>query len=194
MRNMSLRTLLLILAGLVVVGFVVADRVGGGPSTGGTAMTVTDSDTLGAQPGTVDGSEPPHPEESHDHAGDDGSEDAPPVMVQPTRQPDVQESATQFAAAWLNAYGQSAQQWRDGLTPRMTADLVELMKNADPQSVPAGAKVGTVTATVQGSLMGADAQVVTDEAKPKTVGILRLTLLENDGRWLVTEIDWEAQK
>jgi hypothetical protein len=191
--RLNLRTLLLIGVAVLVVGFVLANRLGGGTSTGGTATSATGGSTIGGQPNDVTGSSEPTTGKGQDHAGDDGTDDAP-VMVEPTEQPDVQEAAAQFAAAWLNAYGQSAQQWRDGLTARMTDDLVTEMAMADPKTVPAGAKVGEVNTTVQGALLGADVTIVTDAAKPEPVGMLRLTLVEKDRSWLVTEIDWEAAK
>jgi hypothetical protein len=189
--KLRLRTLVLIVVLVVAAGFVVANRLGG-TSTGGTATAVTDSTSPS---GPAAEPEAGHTaDDGHDHAGDDGTEDEPPVMVKPTEQPDVEEAAAQFAAAWLNAFGQSPQQWRDGLKPRMTDDLAVEMAEADPQSVPAAAKVGAVTATVQGSLNGADVKVVSDAAKPEEVGTLSLTLLDRGGRWLVSEIDWAAAK
>ena len=130
------------------------------------------------------------PHSSATGAGDDGTDDTGPVLVQPTSRPDVQRAAADFVAAWLNTYGQSAQSWRQSLLPRVTAGLAADLADADPASVPAAATTGQVTVNQQESLVTADATVLRDDTKRAKLGVLSLTLLNEHGTWLVSQIDW----
>jgi hypothetical protein len=123
--------------------------------------------------------------------GDDGADDdTAPVLVQPTTQADVKQAATEFVAAWLNTYGQTPQAWRQALLPRVTADLGTDLADADPGSVPAAAKAGPVTITSQGVLATADAVVLRDDATHTKLGVLHLTVVDEHGTHLISEIDW----
>lgn len=137
------------------------------------------------------GSRPSGDDRSH---GDDGLVGTPPIMVQPTQQPDVRETAADFAAAWLNTYGQSAETWRATLVPRVTPDLAASLTTADPASVPAAGRVGNpIAVTAEGGLYNAAVPVVRAAgAAPGPAGTLRLTLIRGaGGRWVVSEIDWQ---
>lgn len=124
--------------------------------------------------------------------GDDGAEGTP-ILVEPTKKADVQEAGTQFAAAWLNTFGQSPENWRAGITSRATPDLAADLADADPASVPAGGRVaGTVGVTAEGSLYNVAAPVVTADNKKQPLGTLTLTMVNAGGKWLVSEIDWKA--
>lgn len=159
-----------------------------------TPKTRSNTVAVGAAPTSTSpgesGSAEPEPTVSVDHAGDDGADDGSPILVQPTREPDAKEAATAFAAAWCNTYGRTAEAWRAGLLDKVTDDLAAGLVAADPKSVPAAAKAAAVTVTRQGSILDATAAIVTAEPKPRPIGTLILTMLETDGRWLVSEIDW----
>jgi len=195
-RNVILIAVILI--GLVAV---IANKVGG-TSRGTAAATSGRTGATGFTDGqvpfdpnaTTDSSSPAPTGSKTTSSGDDGTDDTPPVLVQPTTQPGVKETASAFAAAWLNTFGKNAETWRYGLNAYLTADEATALANADPESVPAGCRVGTVTVTQQGDLHGADVQVVTDETTPKAQGTLTLTMVQRNGSWLVSEIDWKAQR
>lgn len=128
--------------------------------------------------------------------GEDGPAEDPPAGPQPTTNPEVKEAAIQFTAAWLNFYGQNAELWRKELYPRVTPDLAEDLAYADPNTTPAGGRVvdEDVTVTVEGSLLNADAPIISGVTR-KQMGVLHLTLVPaGGGRWLVSEIDWEPRR
>lgn len=205
-RNLTTRQRVLAVSVGVAALFVLVLRFGPGQPTtsvptrvdGGAAVT-TDVAVGGppsgpgqqATPGRSAASSSTAP---HDDEHGDGTDDTAPVLVQPTSNPPVQEAATQFTAAWLNTYGQTAESWRASLTERVTDDLAADLAAADPGTVPAGAKTGPVDVTVQGSLYGADAPIVTNDAARKPLGTLHLTLVQRAGAWLVSEIDWEPRR
>jgi hypothetical protein len=195
---------LLLAAALVaiVAAFVLASRFGGDtagvPTTTDTGY-VTGQDvpftsgSAAAQQGSPSSPTSAAPAtDGHDHADDDGEAEEPPLLVQPTAAPDVAEAATQFAAAWLNIYNRDAPQWRAELADKTTADMALALADADPASVPADTKAGKATATVQGDLRGATVPVLTGDGK-KQLGTLTLTFVNDRGRWLVSEIDWQER-
>jgi hypothetical protein len=192
----SPRTIVLAAAVIVAIGLLIASRFAGGGGAAEVPYAAPASSGTATTPGTAGTSAAPAagPTATRPAAddGDDGA-DVPPVLVQPTGQPGVQEAGTQFAAAWLNTYGQTAANWVAGLTPRVTPDLAGDLADADPASVPAGGKVsGKVLATADGSLYNVVAPVVTADAKAQPLGTLTLTMIHKGGTWLVSEIDWQA--
>lgn len=114
----------------------------------------------------------------------------PPPRREPTENEAVEQAAASFAAAWLNTFGKTPQQWRDALTPRVTADLAEQLAIADPATVPTSAKVsGDLKVTTEGDLFNADVPIAATDGTRK-IGDLNLTLVQRGGKYLVTEIDW----
>lgn len=150
-----------------------------------TAAPATSS--AGPAPGSKPSSSPP----AGNDDGDDGGDD--PVFAQPTTRPDVNQTAADFAAAWLNTYGQSADSWRENVIARVTDDVAADLAEADPHSVPRAAMTGNVTATRQGDLLGADVTVLTADTKRSKLGVLKLEIVEVDGRMLISSIDWEPK-
>jgi hypothetical protein len=124
--------------------------------------------------------------------GDDGVGSQPPATATPD--PAAKEAATAFTAAWLNTYQRTEDQWRAGILPRVTEDLAGELQDADPATVPAGGRVGTVTAGLDGQLTVADVQVVTDGGPKRPLGTLHLSIVSRDGNWLISEIDWAGRK
>lgn len=193
------RTLLIVLAVVAAAAFLGLARCSTpGPSTGLTAPRP--AATSAVEPVTpTDGDSPagPAPTDGDRHGdGDDGVAEDPPSIIKPTEKPDVREAATAFAASWLNTYPRvSPAAWRARLLDQMTSELAADMADADPASVPAGGKVGSpVQVKVDGSLHTAEVPVVTaGTAKPQPIGTLRLTLVNNTGTWLISEIDWEGR-
>jgi hypothetical protein len=124
----------------------------------------------------------------------DGADNTAPVLVQPTTQADVQETATAFTAAWLNTYHVDPAVWRADLLNRVTPDLAEDLADADPATVPAGAKTGKVTVTRQEDLYGATAPIVAADGTNTPLGTLELTVVQRNGVWLISAIDWEKHR
>jgi hypothetical protein len=90
-----------------------------------------------------------------------------------------------FAGAWVDHDNVSAKAWRDRLVPNSTPSLSEDLAGTDPADVPASRVNGRPKLVPIGEgLM--DAVVATDS------GTLTLRLVAPEGRWLVSEIDWEG--
>lgn len=208
-RTRMIRQLVLIGAFGAVILLLIANRIGRHDTAGagGVPQIVTTSTTAGAgdvpvitasnptasNPTATSPSRTPTNKATTPADGDDGADDTAPVLVQPTDRPDVKQAATQFAAAWLNTYGQSPASWRQALLTRVTTDLGTDLADADPASVPSGAAVGLVTVGQQESLLSADADVLRTDTHAK-LGVLRLTLVDQHGTWLISEIDWEPRR
>ncbi|GAA2269508.1 hypothetical protein GCM10009853_023860 [Glycomyces scopariae] len=94
------------------------------------------------------------------------------------------ETAVEFAEAWLNPDGRSAQGWHDSIEPFLTSDSADAMEGVDPETVPAEEVVGE--ATTEGLKVSV----------PLDTGTLTLTMVEGsnpwtENGWLVSAIDWE---
>lgn len=201
------RRVLLIALALVVAGFALTGRFGSGgdpagvpasPNDAATGLTITaDESPTAAAPTQSAPTKRPTSSSATPTApagdGDDGAADEPGTITA-TLAPDVQEAATAFTAAWLNTFDKSAAAWRDGLLPRVTPDLAEDLSYAEPATVPAGGKTGKVAVTVDGQLFTAEANVVAAAGKPDQLGVLHLRLVNTDGTWLISEIDWEPKR
>lgn len=178
----------------VVIGLVLANRLSGADTS---TVTTVAPPPVTAAASSSSAAPAPAPSAVDDHGdGDDGVSSDPPATITPTDRPDVREAATSFTAAWLNTYNRTAEAWRATLTDRVTDDLAADLAYADPQTVPAGAKVGTpVQVTVEGSLFNAKAPVVEATPQAKPIGALHLTLVRAGATtWLISEIDWRAAR
>jgi hypothetical protein len=108
-----------------------------------------------------------------------------PVWTDPPPAP-VPPDATAAAAEWMRAFvvhpGQSREQWLARLEPLTTDEyLGVLASEADDQAAPR-AVAGPATAAA-GAAGSADVDVPTDQ------GVVRVQLVEEDGRWLVAGAD-----
>jgi len=92
--------------------------------------------------------------------------------------------AKRFVAAWLHHSGVTGTQWRDGMAPDATPNLMAKLKDTDPNNVPADTIAGGVTMIDEGGLVWA-------AAIPVNGGMVTLTLISMRGRWLVDGIDWQ---
>jgi hypothetical protein len=90
-----------------------------------------------------------------------------------------------FAGAWANHEGVSAKAWRDRLVPNSTPELTEDLAVTDPEDVPATRVSGRPELVPIGDNL-VDAVVETDAGK------LTLRLVAPEGKWLVSEIDWDG--
>lgn len=90
-----------------------------------------------------------------------------------------------FAGAWVDHEGVSAKAWRDKLVPNSTTELSDQLTGTDPESVPADRVNGRPELVPIGEGL-LDAVVETDAGK------LTLRLVAPEGRWLVSEIDWDG--
>jgi len=120
--------------------------------------------------------------------GDDGLH-APVSPASPTSIPGAtppEAVARSFAAAWVRREGISPEQWRRGLEPLSTADLMRKLADVDPIAVPANRVTGEPT------LSALTSQVVEVELALDT-GLLRLRLVAAADRWLVDGVDWERR-
>lgn len=164
--------MVLIVVVLVVVGFGRTVFTGSGdPANDGIGPTVA---PVSASP------------DPYSSLGDDGVQDEP-ASVAPSLSKgaaDVTIVATRFAKAWLRKPGISGEQWRAGLKPDATTDLMGELADTDPSDVPAAEITGQVALENFGQ--NATARV------PADGGTIVLQLQAIGGRWLVTELDWET--
>ncbi|HWH00732.1 MAG TPA: hypothetical protein VNV66_15775 [Pilimelia sp.] len=126
----------------------------------------------------------------HPTVGDDGVVGTPsatrgsgsPTPAVDTAAP--RAAARAFADAWLLHRGVTGDQWRAGLRPHATTDLMDRLANTDPARVPAERIVGALTAVAHGATF-------VEVAVPVDSGRLVLRVLAVEGRWLVDGVDWE---
>ncbi|MBM7491346.1 hypothetical protein JOD64_002568 [Micromonospora luteifusca] len=149
----------------------------------GAARLVSDP----ADPGDGLSSRPNRPITTVDPtAGDDGvlsSEAAPSPVTSPgARTPE--QTAEQFAAAWLGRPGITAKEWQAGLRPLSTPALTEKLIGADPAGVPAKKLTGPLT-------MRERTEAFVELEIPLDAGRLRLELVASSEGWLVDVLDWE---
>jgi hypothetical protein len=119
---------------------------------------------------------------------DEDSVISPAPPPSPTTSPGTalpEAVAYAFAGAWVNHEGVSAKAWRDRLVPNSTPELSDELNGTDPADVPASRLNGRPVLVPIGEGL-IDAVVETDSGK------LTLRLVAPEGRWLVSEIDWEG--
>ncbi|KAB1948224.1 hypothetical protein F8271_03110 [Micromonospora sp. ALFpr18c] len=119
-------------------------------------------------------------------AGDDGmlSTEAPPSPVTRSGARTPEQTAEQFAAAWLGRPGMTAEEWQAGMRPLSTPTLTEKLSGAEPETVPAEKVMGSPT-------MRERTETFVEMLLPLDAGQLRLELVASDGGWLVDVVDWE---
>ncbi|GAA2613950.1 hypothetical protein GCM10010399_51060 [Dactylosporangium fulvum] len=165
--------LVLVVIVLAVVGFgrTIFDSRTDGPPNDALGPTVAPVETT------------PDPFSS---VGDDSVDDEPGSVAPSLSKdaPDATTVATRFANAWLRKPGQSGDQWRAGLKPHASAELMTELAETDPNDVPASAITGPVAMENFG-------QDVTARF-PADGGTIVLELQIVNGRWQVTGLDWEA--
>ncbi|WP_344618188.1 hypothetical protein [Dactylosporangium salmoneum] len=117
--------------------------------------------------------------------GDDGVEESvAPAPSLSKGAADASTVATRFAKAWLRKPGITGEQWRAGLKPDASTDLLASLADTDPADVP--------TATITGP-MQLQANGGTTVAKfPAEGGTIVLGLQVSGGRWQVISLDWET--
>ena len=119
---------------------------------------------------------------------DEDSVISPEPPPSPTTSPGTvppEAVAYAFAGAWVDHENVSAKVWRDRLVPNSTKDLSEELAGTDPADVPASRVNGRPKLVPIGDGL-IDAIVDTDSGK------LSLRLVAPEGRWLVSEIDWDG--
>ena len=117
--------------------------------------------------------------------GDDGVEES--VAAAPSLSKgaaDAATVATRFAKAWLRKPGITGEQWRAGLKPDGSADLMAALAQTDPADVP--------TATITGPVQLQSSGGTTVAKIPAEGGTIVLGLQVLGGRWQVTSLDWET--
>jgi len=120
-------------------------------------------------------------------AGDDSLVEPDNGNASPSLSPgaaDVSTVATAFISAWLRHTNVSGDDWRAGMMPNATPDLMAKLKDTDPGSVPADTIAGAIQTTDQGG-------AVWSASVPVSGGIVTLRLIAFHGRWQVDGIDWE---
>jgi hypothetical protein len=119
-------------------------------------------------------------------AGDDGvvSTRPPPSPVTSPGTAKPLDVARAFALAWLHHRNVTGDQWRAGLLPHSTEELIGKLAETDPVGVPANRITGDLALIPSGT---AYAEVVV----PVDSGQLRLRLIAPEGRWLVDGVDWQ---
>jgi len=121
----------------------------------------------------------------YESLGDDGLDAGPvPVPTLSSGAAEVTVVANRFAKAWLRKPGVTGEQWRAGLKPDASAELMTSLADTDPDDVPAAAITGGAQLTIEGP--------TTIARFPAEGGTLVLTLQVRDGRWQVIKLGWEA--
>ncbi|MEV4514988.1 hypothetical protein AB0K00_39260 [Dactylosporangium sp. NPDC049525] len=165
--------MVLIVVVLVVVGF------------GRIVFTEGDRSTNDALGPTVAPATPTTPD-PYSSLGDDGVQDEP-ASVAPSLSKgaaDANTVATRFAKAWIRKAGVTGEQWRAGLKPDASSELMEDLADTDPADVP--------TATITGPTALEDFGQVATAKVPADGGTIVLQLEAINGRWQVTSLDWEV--
>ena len=118
--------------------------------------------------------------------GDDGVQDEPASAAPSLSKgaADANAVATRFAKAWVRKPGVSGEQWRAGLKPDASSELMEDLTDTDPNDVP--------TATITGPTVLEDFGQVATAKIPADGGTIVLQLEAVNGRWQVTSLDWEV--
>jgi hypothetical protein len=124
---------------------------------------------------------------SNSELGDDGvttddSASAPSISAGAAAPETV---ALSFANAWLKRDLASAV-WLQGLRPYSTTNLMDLLRDADPTSVPAAKISGDMSLRTRGGNL-------VEVGVPLSSGTLQLTLVGSNGRWLVDAVEWIKQ-
>ncbi|MEU4400315.1 hypothetical protein ACIQH6_12465 [Micromonospora orduensis] len=119
-------------------------------------------------------------------AGDDGvlSTEAPPSPVTRAGARTPEQTAEQFAVAWLGRPGMTAEEWHAGMRQLSTPTLIEKLDGAEPATVPAEKVAGPPS-------MRERTESFVEMLLPLDAGQLRLELVASDGGWLVDVVDWE---
>jgi hypothetical protein len=130
----------------------------------------------------------PAPELSVDPKDEDSviSPEPPPSPATSPGTARPEAVAYAFAGAWVDHENVSAKAWRDRLVPNSTKGLSEELTGTDPADVPASRVNGRPKLVPIGENL-IDAVVDTDS------GTLTLRLVAPEGRWLVSEIDWDGR-
>jgi hypothetical protein len=124
--------------------------------------------------------------------GDDGEAGPAPSPTGPAGG-DVQaaqEATIEFLARYLNTQGQTPEQWRSSWNDQVTAQLAQLLADADMTRVPVG-RVGQVkdaTALGTGQVV-VTVPVVANSDANTTITTLKVTVVQDGGRWLASQID-----
>ncbi|MGY0232619.1 hypothetical protein [Longispora urticae] len=164
--------MVLLIAGLILTIKVVAPEA---------APSAVGPDTGSAQPAPVN-------TEPHQEGTDlePSRSPAPPSTSPGAAPPEV--VAKTFALAWLKHTGVTGDQWRAGLRPYATPDLMEKLKDVDPVQVPASSLAGEPSPGVYTGASFVEYRLAVDS------GTLSLRLVADRGQWRVDTIDWERKR
>ncbi len=154
---------------IILIGGVVgiAKAIGGGRSPSG----------VGVQPGEVVATQPT----VDTTTGDDGLADT--ELTAPTTDPAIMAAARQFVTAWLRR-DLSADAWHAGLARHATTELLDLLDGVDPKGVPANRTTGEPRLAIH-------TDGYAEVAIPVDSGTVKLELVEDGKRWVVSGVDWE---
>nr|BFE63732.1 hypothetical protein GCM10020063_082580 [Dactylosporangium thailandense] len=161
--------LVVIVLVIVTLGRTVLDNGRGGSATDAVGPTVESV---------------PRSADPFSSLGDDGvDESVAPAPSLSKGAADAVTVATRFANAWLRKAGVTGDQWRAGLKPDASTDLLASLADTDPADVP--------TATITGATELQTNGATTVARIPAEGGTIVLGLLASGGRWQVTSLDWE---
>jgi hypothetical protein len=152
------------------------DRTAG--ATGAPAGTAAGSGTGSVAPGQDE------PDETPQDATAPGGTDAELAAAR--------QAAVQFVAAWLNTTGKTPEQWRAGLSQKLTPAQVEQFADADPESVPPG-RIGTpIDADWGGDHLAVVSLPIIEQADRTNTHVLTtvvVTMVAGPHGWLVSAVD-----
>lgn len=187
--------LLIIAVGVVLLISVFSGGGSGRPAQ--VAPTTAASTTSPAATTPVPTTAAPTAADSH---GNDGVADTAAPTINPTEQMQVRETAAAFAAVWLNAYGQTKEQWYAAVAKRVTDDQAAALADVDPRGqVPVGHVGDKVEPILEQSLWTAVVPIL-DRRGGTEIGKLNLVVVRatnatfRAAQWLVSEIDWEPKR
>ena len=117
--------------------------------------------------------------------GDDGVDES--VTATPSLSKGASDAAAvalRFGTAWLRKPGVTGEQWRAGLKPDASTELMASLADTDPADVP--------TAKITGPVQLKANESATVARIPAEGGTIVLGLQASGGRWQVTSLDWET--
>lgn len=188
--------LLTAVAGAVLLFHVFS---GGGGAGRPAQLAPTPSAVTSTAPTTAAPAPTTAPPAVEDHT-DDGVADTVPPPINPTEQMQVREAAAAFAAVWLNAFGQSKEQWHTAVAKRVTEEQATALAGVEPRGqVPVGYVGDKVEPVLEGSLWTAIVPILdrrggTEIGKLSLVVVLATNATFREAQWLISEIDWEPKR
>jgi hypothetical protein len=198
LKGLTARPVPVVVAALTaVVALLVVTRCGGGDNTGGVPQVRAGRTVAATTPApAAKTNRHADPTTPADDAGDDGVADTPAASALITSGPvDPGEAGMQFLATWLTTYGKTPAQWRESLHPLVTAQLWDLLTDADPATLPQGKLVGPAQVKPAGDLLAVVSVAINRGTHGEIPnGTVTVTMTARSHRWLAAQLDWTVTR